>query len=189
MEKRYKEENNELWYAEYWIDSNTITLHTGKVGKVGKTKEYTLPKDFSDEEAFIAYFHSTYEALGYHQWPEEKHTWILLQYPIKSMQGNKRDLWLKEKVTEYLNEELGWKGLGHVDGFDMGKAMKLPDQYVLNIFAVVVHEEMGIAAVKRCTRNNRLDYTQIKIATRLNTDNTVYELKYSAKKNDTTFSI
>ena len=29
--------------------------------------------------------------------------WLVVQYPLKSVKGNQRDEWLKNKVMEYLN--------------------------------------------------------------------------------------
>lgn len=39
---------------------------------------------------------------------------------MKSLMGSKCDLWFKDKVSEVLISELGWKGFGIVDGYDMG---------------------------------------------------------------------
>lgn len=98
------------------------------------------------------------------------------------MAGSKRDLWLKDKATEALTNELGWKGLGFVDGHDMGKTANPGPQYALNIYCFVMDEELGIQAIKRVLKETRLDYTRIKIASReLNSDGE-YVLKYSAKK-------
>ncbi|RAW18507.1 hypothetical protein DC345_03970 [Paenibacillus taichungensis] len=107
---------------------------------------------------------------------------LLVQYPMKSMAGNKRDLWLKDKASETLTSELGWKGLGFVDGHDMGKTANPVAQYALNIYCFVVDEKLGIQTIKRVLRETRLDHTRIKIASRkLNSDGE-YVLRHSAKK-------
>ncbi|UOK63886.1 hypothetical protein MT997_04195 [Paenibacillus sp. OVF10] len=38
--------------------------------------------------------------------------WLVVQYPLKSAQGSKRDHWLKEKVMEYLETVLTQADLG-----------------------------------------------------------------------------
>jgi hypothetical protein len=88
--------------------------------------------------------------------------------------GNKRDLWLKDKVQEYLNNHLGWAGLGDVDGFDMG-------QKKLNIFCRVVDEERAVSSIKTCLKEYRLDLNQARIATKKVGDED-YTLKFSHKK-------
>jgi len=187
MKKLYKEDDQgNLLYAEYWINpEKQVIIHTGKVGKEGVTEEL----EFDSEETSLKYFLDRFEPKGYQAFSKDDKTYLVVQFPMKSLKGNKRDHWLKEKVMEYLNEELGWRGLGHVDGFDMGEMINLPKSYALNIFSEVVDEEKGIAAIKRCLRTYRLDYTRIKIASRPLLSNTTFKLKYSAKKKDQTFSL
>ncbi|NMI07108.1 hypothetical protein HF638_24255 [Paenibacillus sp. SZ31] len=101
---------------------------------------------------------------------------------MKSMAGSKRDLWLKDKASEALISELGWKGLGVVDGHDMGKTANPVTAFALNIYCYVVDEKLGIQAIKRVLKETRLDYTRIKIASRELENDGEYVLKYSAKK-------
>ena len=91
--------------------------------------------------------------------------WLVVQYPLKSIRGNKRDYWLKDKVMDYLEIFLHDAELGYVDGFDMGRSKTNPNRFVLNIFCVVTHEKRSITLVKKVLRDYRLDYTKIKIAT------------------------
>ncbi len=91
-----------------------------------------------------------------------KNFWILIQYPLKSLTRTKRDIWLKDRVTDVLNDDLGWKGLGIVDGFDIGQTANPNKQFALNIFCVVVDEEIGIKVIKSALRNNNCDYTRVK---------------------------
>ncbi|WP_128414693.1 hypothetical protein [Flavobacterium sp. Root901] len=187
MKKLYKiDSSGKILYAEYWIDSNKAIIHTGIVGKTGKTLNIVLSDDLKKSDD---YFGQRFKNVGFTEFLDDKLYWLVVQYKMKSLKGNTRDCWLKDKVTEYLNEELGWKGLGAVDGFDMGQSAADPKKFVLNIFCLVVDEEIGISAIKRCLREYRLDYTQIKIASRQNLSDSQYKLKYSAKKNDQTFSL
>ena len=115
--------------------------------------------------------------------------WLVVQYPLKSVKGNQRDEWLKNKVMEYLNIFLSDAELGYVDGFDMGKCVSDPYKYVLNIFCVITDEQRSIALIKRVLREHRLDYTRIKIATMPFEDGETYTLKYAYKKGVTDFSL
>ncbi len=115
--------------------------------------------------------------------------WLVVQYPLKSAQGSQRDLWLRDKVMEYLEVALADADLGYVDGFDMGKCLSDPKKYVLNIFCAVSDQEQSIALVKRVLRESRLDYTRIKIAARPDGEGEGYKLKYASKKGVTDFSL
>ncbi|OJJ19966.1 hypothetical protein BKI52_15930 [marine bacterium AO1-C] len=191
MKKLYKEDDQgNLLYAEYWVKSEALAvIHTGKVGKEGTTEEFDMLGKFGSEKQFIKHFINKFEPKGYGTFPASRKTYLVVQFPMKSLKGNKRDHWLKEKVMEYLDNELGWRGLGHIDGFDMGEMTNFPQSYALNIFSEVVDEEKGVTTIKRCLRTYRLDYTRIKIASRPLLSTAPFELKYSAKKKDQTFSI
>jgi hypothetical protein len=115
--------------------------------------------------------------------------WLVIQYPLKSEKGSQRDGWLRDKAMEYLELALADAGLGHVDGFDMGKSRSEPSKYVLNLFCVVTEEQRGIALVKRVLRESRLDYSRITIATMPYGKEETYTLKYTAKKGVTDFSL
>jgi len=118
----------------------------------------------------------------------EQH-WLAVQFPMKSAKGNQRDSWLKDNVMDYLEAYLADAGLGHVDGFDMGKCVSDPNAFALNIFCVVMDEARSIALIKRVLKEHRLDYTRIKIATMPYENGEAYTLKYAYKKGVTDFSL
>ena len=189
MIKLYKHDNNDFLYAECWVDANQVIIHKGKIGKKGHTEQLNLKDKLNSEEDIINSFKKKFELEGYQKIPHDSVYLLVVQFPMKSIKGNKRDHWLKDKVIEYLDNELGWLGVGHIDGFDMGQQISFPTKYTLNIFCEVVDESIGIAAIKRCLREYRLDYTHIKIASKLYFSDNKFELKYSAKKQDQTFSL
>ncbi len=190
MIKLYKrDDKGDLHYAEYWIKNDEITLHSGKVGREGRIKEYYLGKDFETEEKFLTFFKKKYKPKGYKEIPDEETCFLAVQFPMKSLLGSKRDAWLRDKVMEYLNEDLGWNGLGHVDGFDMGKLIEGDKKFGLTIFCIVVDEEKGIKAIKSCLRYSSLDEHRVKIASRPYFSDGGFVLKYSAVKGDDFFSL
>ncbi len=191
MKKLYKQDNAILLYAEYWIDQEkqAVIIHTGKVGKTGETEEINLNNFSGSVEKAETFFFNKYKPLGFSELADLEKYEIVVQYKMKSLQGNKRDHWLRDKVSDYLNHELGWNGLGYVDGYDMRKMISDDQKFVLNIYCIVVDEEKGIAAIKRCLREYCLDYTQVKIASKPYLSEIPYQLKYSPKKNNQTFSI
>ena len=60
---------------------------------------------------------------------------------IEKQGWEQTDKWLKDKVSEYLKEHLGWRGIGVSRSFaiDNGK---------LNIYCIVVEEERAVSAIK-----------------------------------------
>ncbi|WP_338539999.1 hypothetical protein [Paenibacillus tundrae] len=177
-----KKPDGNLLYAEYWIEDGQLVEHVGTVGALGTTSRIDFPGEYQNEDEFKHNFLSRYTSQGYEEASKQEAVILLIQYPMKSISGSKRDLWLKEKATEALTSELGWRGLGFVDGFDMGKSTNPVEQYALNIYCHVVDEKLGIQAVKRVLRETRLDYTQVKIASRAMNCDAAYVLQYSAKK-------
>lgn len=185
-----KDKKDNLLYAECWIDDEIKGIvHIGKMGKEGETEEFIIGGKFKTSTDFLNHFKVHFKDLGYVEFKDEDLTWLMVQFPMKSLKGNKRDHWLSDIVSRYLNSELGWKGIGHVDGSEMGELVSFKGQYALNILCEVYDEDKGIAAIKRCLREYRLDYTRIKIASRPYLSNVGFQLKYSAKKKDQTFSI
>ncbi|MCD8408574.1 hypothetical protein LNI96_11660 [Tenacibaculum dicentrarchi] len=185
-----KDTKDNILYAECWTSDEKLGIvHTGKVGKDGNTEEFVIGEKFKTSSEFMKHFEEHFKKLDYSEFNESNLTWLVVQFEMKSLKGNKRDHWLKEKVSEYLSDELGWRGIGHIDGSDMGEQIAFKGKYALNIFCEVYDEEKGIAAIKRCLREYRLDYTRIKIASRPYLSDGGFQLKYSAKKKDQTFSI
>ncbi|PQP81969.1 hypothetical protein C0Q44_20110 [Paenibacillus sp. PCH8] len=179
----YKNEpNGKVLYAEYWMEEGQVVEHTGTVGTYGTTTKSDFPVAYCNEDEFKSDFLKRFIDQGYEQASNQYAYILLVQYPMKSISGSKRDLWLKDKASEALIGELGWKGLGVVDGHDMGKTANPITEFALNIYCYVVDEKLGIQAIKRVLKETRLDYTRIKIASRELNNDKEYVLKYSAKK-------
>lgn len=176
MIKYYKtDKNQKLLYKETWFDNKRglAIIHYGKVGFQGKTEEIALEKITSKNDFLIAFCESC-KTDGYFEIADNEHTTVVVQFLLKSELGNKRDLWLKDKVQEYLKEHLGWKGLGDVDGFEIG-------QKKLNIFCKVVDGERAVSSIKSCLREYRLDLNKAIIATK-KAGEEQYTLSFSHKK-------
>lgn len=177
-----KEPDGKLLYAEYWIEEGQVVEHIGTVGTHGTTSRADLPETYNHEDEFKSDFLKRFSDQGYEEASQQYSYVLLIQYPMKSMTGTKRDLWLKDKASEALISELGWRGLGIVDGHDMGKTANPITEFALNIYCYVVDEKLGIQTIKRVLKETRLDYTRIKIASRELKNDGEYILKYAAKK-------
>lgn len=171
MRKLYKEEGGRLLYREAWVEGGEGIVHHGAVGKRGKSERHELT---GSEKSFLSSFTREAKSAGYSLIPAKETFWLVVQFPMKSKMGAKRDRWLKETVSEHLNDELGWKGLGHVDGHDIGN-------FKLNVFCVVVDAELAVAAAKSRLRTSRLDLNRARIATKSFDGDDEYELRFSKK--------
>ena len=107
----YKQiETKGLYYKEMWYENADKVLieHSGKVGYVGTIAKTSM----TEKEAAIRLqdFSNVCASEGYTKLSENQLCTIVVQYLLKSKDGNKRDKWLKDKVSEYLKEHLGWRG-------------------------------------------------------------------------------
>ncbi|TDQ79445.1 hypothetical protein [Sphingobacterium yanglingense] len=175
--KYYKfDEGIATQYLEIWYDETErkATVHKGKVGYQGQRTIHQILEENELQQLYVIVKQEA-EDLGFVLPKEENYSTVVVQYQLKSKFGNKRDLWLKDKVQDYLDNHLGWHGLGAVNGFDLGAGK-------LNIFCDVIQLDKGISGIKSCLRTSRLDYTQARIAYKtFGTD--VYTLAYAKNMN------
>lgn len=145
--------------------------HSGKVGYVGTVTKTNMTSE--ESRPHLLNFSSICAKEGYAKLADVQLCTIIIQFPLKSKKGNKRDKWLMDKVSEYLKEYLGWRGIGVVESFGI-------DNGKLNIYCIVVDEERAVSAIKSCLKTYRLDLTHAIIAAR-NWDDEGFRVKYSHK--------
>ena len=162
-----------LYYKEMWYEDSEKVLieHFGKVGYVGTVTKTNMAKE--EVDIHLQHFSNVCVKEGYATLPDNQLYVIVVQFLLKSKDGNKRDKWLKDKVSEYLKEHLGWRGIGVVESFGI-------DNDKLNIYCIVVDEERAVSAIKSCLKTYRLDLTHAIIAAR-NWDDEGFRVKYSHK--------
>lgn len=167
-------EGKGLHYKEMWFDDtkDAVIIHWGKVGFVGKTEEYSMT--IEEAKDYLKKIILLWKEEGYHEFPDEELIEIIIQFPLKSEQGNKRDKWLGEKCSEYVQAHLGWRGLGYSEGPDIRNKK-------LNIFCVVVDEDKAVSSIKTCLKTYRLDLTHAIIAARRWNEDGEFRVKYSHK--------
>jgi hypothetical protein len=183
MIKLYKREDNCILYAECWVHKNVATIHLGTVGDTGQSQKIAC----DDETIFMYTFQRKYAMQSYTQWPEEQNHWVVLQWPMKTLLGSAYNRGMRDKATAILNELLGWRGLGLVDGFDMGRTFNPKEEFALNIFCVVVDSEIAIKCIVD-SLPTQLNCSRLKIASRTNSED-IYTLKYCAKEKENWFYV
>jgi len=118
MIKLYRKSDSGIDYWETWEHEGVHTIHWGRVGEKGQSKELrntllrSASKTVAAEEKKMA-------ALGYREVPMEEHAVLLIEYPVAGF-GNKADIDKRHKLEDRMNETLGWTGLGHSDGGSIG---------------------------------------------------------------------
>ena len=116
MIKLYKATADALLYWETWEHEGTHTIHWGKVGETGQTKELRSGLLRNVEKSVQK---EVRERLSEGYAEREELEVLLIQYRLDSW-GSVADLELRHKIEDLMNECLGWTGLGHCDGGDIG---------------------------------------------------------------------
>lgn len=116
-------------YWEAWNTPTEVTIHWGVLGERGETREIQL-RDGDSPSKIIEREAKQPKKEGYRKIPNSKLSRLVIQYRIDGM-GDADDLSKRIKVEQLMNECLGWKGLGHCDGGDIGSG-------TMNIFCFVV---------------------------------------------------
>ena len=137
MIKLYKA-GDDVRYWEAWSTDTEVTIHWGIVGDVGETREFQL-KPGESPNTIIEREAKQPKQDGYRKIPASKLQRLVIQYRVNGM-GDVDDLDKRVKVEEFMNECLGWKGLGHCDGGDMGSG-------TMNVFCFVVDAEKAVPHV------------------------------------------
>lgn len=189
MVKLYRKDPKGLHYVEYWVNETaTATVHSGVVGTVGKAKQVPC----EDATALRKAFTKEHCAQSYVPQSALESIWIAVQFPLSPFDLNTQalspqDAALRDTAQSLLDESLGWNGLGGVDGWEVGRRLDDPGQFVLNIFCVVVDGPLAADCI-RDTLSKKLDCTNLKLGMRKG-DQDDYTLLYAANKHDQNFSL
>jgi hypothetical protein len=129
MVKLYRTSGGVTEYWEAWITATDVTIHWGKLGEVGETRELPHEAGLHPSE-IIKREAKPLRAAGFKpRKPKELHS-IVIQYKVEG-RGTGNDHDRRVQVEELMNESLGWSGLGHCDGGDVGSGQ-------MNVFCYVV---------------------------------------------------
>jgi predicted DNA-binding WGR domain protein len=135
MLKLYKRLGNKLWYWEAWGAANEVVIHWGSVGDRGDSRVIELQAN-DDPSSVIQREATSPRAEGYKPVATEKLARLIIQYKISGM-GTVDNLHKRHRVEEVMNECLGWTGLGHCDGGDIGSG-------TMNVFCFVVDTTLAL---------------------------------------------
>jgi hypothetical protein len=155
--KLYKKEQEKTLYWEAWPEGDEIVVHFGVLGQPGETTNLSLP-EFEPPETALHRQATEARAAGFTEIDETELFELILQYPnANSLSKPEQCGSIEEQpgsVEELLNDCLGWTGLGHCDGHDMG--------YALNFYCYVVDPRLACQAiVSELTANELLNQAVI----------------------------
>jgi hypothetical protein len=134
-------------YWEAWESDDGITVHWGRLGERGETREVAR-KTRESSVKVIEREAQTPRAAGFRSIADDDLERIAIQYKIEG-HGTTKDLELRCKVENLMNEGLGWTGLGHCDGGDIGSG-------TINVFCFVVEVALGEQVIVRALEANKL---------------------------------
>lgn len=195
MIKTYRRDG-ELHYREAWSDRGGVWTHEGRLGTKGKSRFHsTRSRTWPDKPTateFLRAFAEEAAAAGYHPIPDDRHGWVVLQCWTRSPDlSHPDDDRLFAEGQDALDQYLGWRGVGHLDGNDLGGGP--PDGAgvegtVLNLFCRVVDTAVGVKVVRRFAREFGLGPHHV-IGAREPGADTPYTLAWSPRRGDKDFHL
>jgi hypothetical protein len=129
MVKLYRAIGGVTEYWEAWTTATDVTIHWGKLGEEGETRELRREAGLSSSE-IIKREAKPLRAAGFKPLKAEELRSVVIQYKVEG-HGTVNDHDRRVRIEELMNERLGWSGLGHCDGSDMGSGQ-------MNVFCYVV---------------------------------------------------
>ena len=153
-----RRDDRTLEFREAWHDDDAaqFVVNRGTVGHVS-TSEATDDVDAAAGEALLAAFAAQCSEDGFAEIPESEQHRVVAQFALKSEAGTERDRFLERQSVGALTAHLAWRGLGTVEGSEIGGGK-------LTIFTRCVDANTAVAAVKTCLREATADFTKISIA-------------------------
>ena len=154
MKKLYYPKKNPIKYWEFWDnDDGSQTVHWGELGTEGESiivKRHLLNSAKSQVQKMeMEYISKGYEEIDF----DSQHVFVV-EYTVNGF-GSSEDLDKRHSLEDYMNELLGWTGLGHCDGGSIGSDS-------MEVFCIVVDYEMARQVVaERLQDTEYSDYSRI----------------------------
>lgn len=100
------------------MHNGKVTEHWGPLGERGDDREHSVDPKLSGEENLLRILRPSL-AKGYEPIDIDSHAALIVEYIIDGW-GTDADLAKRHELENYLNDMLGWTGLGHCDGGSIG---------------------------------------------------------------------
>lgn len=150
--KTYRRDNaGVLHYLECWEDRTTLFIHEGRVGTKGRTRTRTARHrrypDNPTMAALVAEFRARAATEGYRELTDDERGLLVVQIlltgdGLSDGLGDGADALVVEDLPDALDDYVGWRGVGHCDGNDLGNGK-------VNLFLPVADTALGVRVVRR----------------------------------------
>jgi len=137
--KLYKRDGDGLRYHEAWANEGEITEHWGICGEEGNTSPHAYASLAAGEKIMRAIKNRARET-GFSSLASSRHRQLVIELPVDGF-GTPDDLDTRHELEDYLNNRLGWLGLGHVDGGSTGSG-------TMEVFCIVPDLEIAKSGVE-----------------------------------------
>lgn len=175
MTKLYKKDGKNYSYWELWDNNKVITIHWDTLGELGSTKNIKVNFWQKLEEIFKKEVENAKKE-GYEEIPLENHYQLIVQLKTKSKHPTTQDLDKRINIESVINHSLGWIGVGHTDGGDIGNG-------TMNIFSYVVDPNIATKNILEVFKDKGID-EKVTIASRRGENiEVLYPKNYKGKFN------
>jgi predicted DNA-binding WGR domain protein len=138
--KLYQRIEGRLHYHEAWRREQAVFEHCGACGERGQVQEHAVSDDSQAEELFEKLKREA-RAKGFRPIPKSRHATLVIEYPIDGF-GGADDLQRRHEIEDFLDQQIGWLGLGRCDGGSTGAG-------TMEIFCIVVDFELAKTSLVR----------------------------------------
>ncbi len=145
--KLIKQDENDIFYWDIWVDGKTLVIHKGIVGDTGETEEMKLSL-FQKAEKVMEKLAEEKHDEGYEYLDEDEIIELVVQFSYEE-DDMVATLEKRHSVEDLMNECLGWTGNGYCDGGDIGSG-------TANIINYVVDVEKALKTILEELSNNNL---------------------------------
>ncbi len=153
MIKLYLQGNGVTQYWETWENDGVHTIHWGRLGERGESKELRNFLFRSASKTVNAEIRKK-ESEGYREVSIDEHHVLLIEYPVEGI-GNSTDLDKRHNLESRMNETLGWTGLGYCDGGSIGSG-------TMEVCCFVIDFEVAKKVIENDLKETEfLDYSRI----------------------------
>lgn len=152
--KLYKKIDGGLHYREAWIpDDQKVVEHWGACGDRGQTREHVCETPARARAAYVQLKHSA-RSDGFRPIAQSKHAKLVVEIPIEGF-GTSGELHRRHALEDFLDDLVGWLGLGHLDGGSSGSG-------TMEAMCYVVDFKVAKAAVEAALRTSTFsDFSRV----------------------------
>jgi hypothetical protein len=114
MFKLYRRVGKDLEYYEAWPTDEGIIEHRGRCGERGRALRHAT-RDVAEQHRILTKLRDAAKSDGFRNIPQSRLATLIVECQITGS-GSTDDIDRRHALEEFLDEQLGWLGLGHCDG-------------------------------------------------------------------------